>query len=154
MGQLVDKICKNCKRIFKTRDSKKDFCDLKCEEYYKDGIQVNYKEDKQMSDRFTFEYNDGRNDIKVKLIINVTELAQRKTGTKTQGMAVFQTGSEIWYKGKKYEPKEFQDFSKSKNFKFDLDFGFGGAFNFFCAGILEGIQQMAIGNKNKPPFIN
>lgn len=106
-----------------------------------------------MSDQFTFEYNDGRNDIKVKLIINVTELAQRKIGTKTQGMAVFQTGSEIWYKGKKYEPKEFQDFSKSEDFKFDLDFGFGGAFNFFCAGILEGIQQMSMNKKNKPPFI-
>ena len=46
MGQLIEKTCKNCKRIFKTRDSKKDFCDLKCEEFYKDGIQVDYKEDK------------------------------------------------------------------------------------------------------------
>lgn len=47
MGQLVDKICKNCKRIFKTRDSKKDFCDLKCEEYYKDGIKVCCKEESE-----------------------------------------------------------------------------------------------------------
>lgn len=46
MGKLIDKICKNCKRSFKTRDSKKDFCDLKCEEYYKDGIQVEPEKEK------------------------------------------------------------------------------------------------------------
>ena len=107
-----------------------------------------------MSEKFTFEYNDGRNDIKVRLIVDVTELAKREVNSKVQGMALFKTGSEIWYKGKKYEPKEFGKFTQTEDFKFEFDFGFGGAFNFFCAGILEGIQQMAMGNKNKPPFIN
>lgn len=47
MSQLVEKICKNCQRPFKTRDSQKIFCDLKCEEYYKDGIKVCCKEESE-----------------------------------------------------------------------------------------------------------
>ena len=105
-----------------------------------------------MSDQFTFEYNDTKNEIRVKMTVDVTELAKRQINEKIQGMAVFKTGSEIWYKGRKYEPEEFQKFSNSENFKFNFDFGFGGAFNFFCAGILEAIQQMSIGNKK--PFLN
>ena len=107
-----------------------------------------------MSDKFTFEYNDSRNDIKVKLTVDVTELAKKQNGSKVQGMALFKSDSEIWYKGKRYAPDEFQKFiyEDKENFKIEFDFGFGGAFNYFCASIGEMILAMANQGKNNPWF--
>lgn len=37
---IIKKQCANCGRTFLTRDSGKVFCDVRCEDYAKDGIKV------------------------------------------------------------------------------------------------------------------
>lgn len=48
MGTLITKTCANCGRKFITRDRNKVYCDIKCEEYARDGLHVDYlpKEEK------------------------------------------------------------------------------------------------------------
>lgn len=47
MGILLSKTCANCGRKFFTRDRNKIYCDVKCEDYAKDGIKVEYTETEQ-----------------------------------------------------------------------------------------------------------
>lgn len=42
MSQLLKKICKNCGRPFFTREKDKLFCEIKCEDFFKDGIKILY----------------------------------------------------------------------------------------------------------------
>lgn len=44
MGTLATRTCANCGKRFMTRDRNKIYCDLRCEEYAKDGISLEYKE--------------------------------------------------------------------------------------------------------------
>lgn len=45
MATLITKTCANCGRKFITRDRNKIYCDIKCEEYARDGIAVEIKEE-------------------------------------------------------------------------------------------------------------
>ncbi len=102
-----------------------------------------------MSDKFSFDYNDTKNDIRIKVTIDVTDLAKIKEGSKVKGMALFQSSTETWYKGKKYEPHEFMELAQTDDFKLEYDFGFGGLFNFFCASVGAHIHAMAVAGKDQ-----
>lgn len=41
-----------------------------------------------MSDQFTFEYNDTKNEIRIKMTVDVTELAKRQVNEKIQQMSM------------------------------------------------------------------
>lgn len=43
MSQLLKKNCKNCGRPFFTREKDRLFCELRCQEFFKDGIKVCYR---------------------------------------------------------------------------------------------------------------
>lgn len=44
MATLITKTCANCGRKFITRDSNKIYCDIKCEEYARDGIKIQHED--------------------------------------------------------------------------------------------------------------
>ena len=98
-----------------------------------------------MSDKhfYTFEYYDSDNDFRSLLKVDVTNLAKNEIEGKHQTMDLFQTTLDITYKGKKYTKEEFSKFVRTKDFKLENDFGFGGMFGYFCANIGAVIQQMA-----------
>lgn len=53
MIAVMVKTCKNCGRSFLTRDKNKEYCDVKCEEDYRDGIVVKPRANEFVADTKT-----------------------------------------------------------------------------------------------------
>lgn len=49
MSAVMAKTCKNCGRSFLTREKDKLFCEIRCEDFFKDGIKVLYNPENMVS---------------------------------------------------------------------------------------------------------
>lgn len=97
-------------------------------------------------DRFSFEYNDGKNDIKVKMTFDVSNIIH---DTKSdQSVDIFNIDSEFWHKGKKYNKDEFMKHIHETDFEMQNDFGLGAEFGFFCSAMIGMLKMRSAAAKN------
>lgn len=93
-----------------------------------------------MSDKFSFEYKDERNDIRIKMTLTVVNLMVDKKSKLTMDQINF--NPEFWIKGKYYDKEQFaKAFTDLKDYK--EDYGLGGDFGYFCAAVSQKLQALS-----------
>ncbi len=97
-------------------------------------------------DRFSFEYKDSANDIKIKMTFEVSNIIQSVATEERVDM--FKIDAEFWHAGVKYNKDEFAKHINDKDFDIKNDFGLGCEFGFFCGGIIKMLRMRSAAAKN------